>query len=111
MAHGRHDTNGNGYRVGAPVETTERRVGELGALIIDPTTDQVSHLVVWDGAAAVRRMVPVELVASPLEQPTRRSGARVTLMRNSFRALRSASRFASCAPARTTSTSTPMCWR
>lgn len=66
--HGSHDKHteppGIGFRSGTPVETTERRVGELETLIVDPTTEQVTHLVVWDGAALVRRMVPVELVAS-----------------------------------------------
>jgi hypothetical protein len=49
-------------RVGARVEATDGASGTLDALIVDPVTRRVTHLVLNDESVGPRRLVPVALV-------------------------------------------------
>ncbi|MCX7619837.1 MAG: PRC-barrel domain-containing protein [Acidimicrobiales bacterium] len=52
------------YRVGATVIGADGELGKLDALIIDPTTHTVTHLVVSHDRLAPRLLVPVSVVTS-----------------------------------------------
>lgn len=50
------------FRVGATVKGTQRELGKLDALIVDPTTRRVTHLVVQRHRLGARVLVPEEFV-------------------------------------------------
>jgi hypothetical protein len=55
---------GETFTIGAHVDATDGRCGSLVRLIVDPTSESLTHLVVQPGHHAERaRLVPVDLVA------------------------------------------------
>lgn len=56
-------TTPNEFRVGATVHGRDEDLGEVAALVFDPVTGEVSHLVVEDGASASPRLTPIDTVA------------------------------------------------
>jgi sporulation protein YlmC with PRC-barrel domain len=59
----------NELRVGASVHGTDGELGRVDALIVDPTTRAVTHLVVAGRHLAPRALVPIEVVTD--RQPER----------------------------------------
>jgi osmotically-inducible protein OsmY/sporulation protein YlmC with PRC-barrel domain len=53
------------FRIGAPVFAVDGLTGHLGAVVVDPHSRQVTHLVIHRGSLRAQdRVVPVEVVAS-----------------------------------------------
>jgi uncharacterized protein YrrD len=68
---------GETFRVGAHVDATDRRCGRLIHVIVDPTTESVTHLAVQPRHHAERaRLVPVDLVAGVEDEVIRLSCTR-----------------------------------
>jgi uncharacterized protein YrrD len=58
-------SGGESFTIGAHVDATDGRCGHLARLIVDPTAESLTHLVVEPGNHEERaQMVPVDLVAS-----------------------------------------------
>jgi hypothetical protein len=65
---------GERFTIGARVDATDGRCGSLIHMIVDPTTESLSHLAVQPGHHAERaRLVPVDLVAGVEDEVIRLS--------------------------------------
>jgi uncharacterized protein YrrD len=51
------------FRIGAHVEATDGRVGEITRVIVEARDRTLSHIVVRDGRFSTERLVPIEAVA------------------------------------------------
>jgi uncharacterized protein YrrD len=65
---------GETFRIGADVDATDGRCGELTRVVFDPVADLLTHLVVQPGRdVELSKLVPVDLVVRLEEDPIRLS--------------------------------------